>query len=58
MPSLDDELREAVREVMESQGLNPAAIARVEMLADRKAHAWRAPFAEKIRRIKESGLKS
>ena len=51
-PTLDSELRDAVRVVM--SGADPEALARVQELRLQKAAASRAPLDEKVRRIKES----
>ena len=55
--SLDDEIREAVREVMagaESAEAKQQLLVRVQELLERKAALVRAPFSEKVRRIKET----
>jgi hypothetical protein len=51
---LDDELRSAVRGVMGAETVTQNDLAKVQELLDRKAALVRAPFTEKVRRIKES----
>jgi hypothetical protein len=51
--NLDSQLRSAVREVMTAEVVKPSDLAKVQELLDRKAASARAPFSEKVRRIKE-----
>jgi hypothetical protein len=52
--NLDSQLRSAVREVMGAEMAKQGDLAKVQELLDRKASSARAPFSEKVRRIKES----
>ncbi len=52
LPTLETQLRAAVKEVMESGDRDEAALSKVRELLDRKAALIRAPFSEKLRRIK------
>jgi len=55
--SLDNEIREAVRNVMagsDAADIKQQYLSRVQELLDRKAALVRAPFSEKVRRIKET----
>jgi hypothetical protein len=52
LPTLETQLRAAVKDVMESADGNEAALGKVQELLDRKAALMRAPFSEKLRRIK------
>jgi hypothetical protein len=51
---VDDQLRSAVRHVMGASIVTQNDLARVQELLDRKAALARAPFQEKVRKIKES----
>lgn len=50
--NLDTQIREAVRDVMAAPDLKENDFARVQQLLDQKAASIRAPFSEKVRRIK------
>jgi len=54
--SLDNELREAVEKLMAAsdQAVKQQCLALIQELLDRKAALLRAPFSEKVRRIKEA----
>jgi hypothetical protein len=54
MTELDSKLRDAVKDVMASEDVEAQNVAKVQELLDLKAALIRAPFLEKIRRIKES----
>jgi hypothetical protein len=51
---LDDQLRDAVGNVMSATSAAPKDFARVHEILERKAAQMRAPFVEKLRRIKET----
>jgi hypothetical protein len=53
-PSLDEQIRDAVRQLMGDDGEKSDSLAKIQQLAEMKAASVRAPFAEKIKRIKES----
>ena len=53
--SLDNELRTAVRRVMDSQSVVQSDVAKVQEILDRKTMQIRTPFFEKVRRAKEVG---
>lgn len=52
--SLEAELRDAVRKVMAADPAENNDFAKVQELLERKAASLRAPFSERLRRIKES----
>lgn len=52
IPTIDVELRTAVRKVMDSSSVTAEDVARVQEILDRKASQIRAPFIEKVRRFK------
>ena len=54
MTEIDSKLREAVRDVMASEEIQSQNVAKVQDLLDIKAALTRAPFLERLRRIKES----
>ncbi|MBW8709056.1 MAG: hypothetical protein JF627_07340 [Alphaproteobacteria bacterium] len=51
-PSLEAELKTAVRKVMNNHLVVEADIAKVQEILDRKATPMRAPFLERVRRAK------
>lgn len=52
--SLETELRDAVRKVMAADTAENNDLAKVQELLERKAASLRAPFSERLRRVKES----
>lgn len=52
--NVDSQLRDAIREVMSADPVTKDDLAKVQQLLDKKAALIRAPFSEKVRRIKES----
>jgi hypothetical protein len=54
-PKIDDELRYAVRLVMANKDATQRSlVTKVQEILDKKAAQMRAPFTEKMRRIKET----
>ena len=51
---LEEQLREAVRNVMSATSVTQQELAKVQEILDRKAALMRAPYSAKVRRIKES----
>ena len=52
--TLDEQLQSAVRDVMSGDRATGGDVARVQEILDLKAAHMRAPFVEKVRRVKES----